>query len=178
MINCMRTKLFIFNTMIVAFSLLLVSLTNTVIAQQQDLLPSPKSFNNSIPSANMTALSDAQLNSSNSLASQFILPSLFAKNEKSVVSVIATFPPANGSEVNSGGLQNSSNVPNNQSNAFGTGFVYNTKGHIITTDSVIAGSHKQEVEFTDGTIYKTEVIGSNPYLDIAVLLVKGVPEIN
>jgi S1-C subfamily serine protease len=80
--------------------------------------------------------------------------------------------------VNSGGLQNSSNVPNNQSNAFGTGFVFNTKGHIITTDSVIAGSHKQEVEFTDGTIYKTEVIGSNPYSDIAVLLVKGVPEIN
>ena len=28
----------------------------------------------------------------------------------------------------------------------------------------------------DGTIYKAEVIGSDPYSDIAVLLVKGVPE--
>jgi len=162
--------------MIVVISLLLVSLTNTVIAQQQDLLFSPKSFNNSIPSTNMTTLSDAQLNSSNSPGSQFMLPSLFAKNEKSIVSVIATFPTVNGSEVNSSGLQDSSSISNNQSNAFGTGFVYDTKGHIITTDSVVAGSHEQEVEFMDGTIYKAEVIGSDPYSDIAVLLVKGVPE--
>lgn len=172
----MRTKLFIFNTMIVVISLLLVSLTNTVIAQQQDLLFSPKSLNNSIPSTNMTTLSDAQLNSSNSPGSQFMLPSLFAKNEKSIVSVIATFPTVNGSEVNSSGLQDSSSISNNQSNAFGTGFVYDTKGHIITTDSVVAGSHEQEVEFMEGTIYKAEVIGSDPYSDISVLLVKGVPE--
>ena len=125
-----------------------------------------------------SGLSDTQSSASNTFASQFTLPSLFAKNEKSIVSIIATFPTVNGSEVNSSGLQNSSSISNNQSNAFGTGFVYDTKGHIITTDSVIAGSHEQEVEFTDGTIYKAEVIGSDPYSDIAVLLVKGVPEIN
>ena len=162
--------------MMVVFSLLLVSLTNAVMAQQQDLISSPNSFNNSIQSTNMTGLSDAQLNASNTPASQFILPSLFAKNEKSLVSIIATFPTVNGSEVNSSSIQNSSSISNNQSNAFGTGFVYDTKGHIITTDSVIAGSHLQEVEFMDGTIYKAEVIGSDPYSDIAVLLVKGVPE--
>ena len=78
--------------------------------------------------------------------------------------------------MNSSGLQNSNSISNNQSNAFGTGFVYDPKGHIITTDSVVAGSHEQEVEFTDGTIYKAEVIGSDPYSDISVLLVKGVPE--
>ena len=96
----------------------------------------------------------------------------FAKNEKSLVSIIATFPTINGSEVNSSSVQNSSNVSNNQSNAFGTGFVYDTKGHIITTDSVIAGSHLQEVEFMDGTIYKAEVIGSDPYSDIAGITCK------
>ena len=176
MVNCRRTKLFVFNTMMVVFSLLLVSLTSAVMAQQQGLISSPNSFNNSIQSTNMTTLSDAQLTASNTPDSQFTLPSLFAKNEKSLVSIIATFPTVNGSEVNSSGLQNSSSISNNQSNAFGTGFVYDTKGHIITTDSVIAGSPLQEVEFMDGTIYKAEVIGSDPYSDIAVLLVKGVPE--
>ena len=176
MLNSKRIKIFVFNAMIIVFSLLLVSLTNTVMAQQQDLISSPNSFNNSIQSTNMTGLSDTQLNASNTPTSQFILPSLFAKNEKSLVSIIATFPTVNGSEVNSSSLQNSSSISNNQSNAFGTGFVYDTKGHIITTDSVIAGSRLQEVEFMDGTIYKAEVIGSDPYSDIAVLLVKGVPE--
>ena len=176
MLNSKRIKIFVFNTMMVVFSLLLISLTNTVIAQQHDLISSPNSFNNSIQSTNMTGLSDTQLNASNTSTSQFILPSLFAKNEKSLVSIIATFPTVNGSVVNSSSLQNSSSISNNQSNAFGTGFVYDTKGHIITTDSVIAGSRLQEVEFMDGTIYKAEVIGSDPYSDIAVLLVKGVPE--
>ncbi len=176
MLNSKRIKIFVFNTMMVVFSLLLISLTNTVIAQQHDLISSPNSFNNSIQSTNMTGLSDTQLNASNTPTSQFILPSLFAKNEKSLVSIIATFPTVNGSVVNSSSLQNSSSISNNQSNAFGTGFVYDTKGHIITTDSVIAGSRLQEVEFMDGTIYKAEVIGSDPYSDIAVLLVKGVPE--
>jgi S1-C subfamily serine protease len=105
-----------------------------------------------------------------------VLSSIFTKNEKSIVSIIASFPTNNGSEKISGSLENSSSISNNQSNAIGTGFIYDTKGHIITTDSVIAGSHLQEVEFMDGTIYKAEVIGSDPYSDIAVLLVKGVPE--
>ena len=176
MLNSKRIKIFVFNTMMVVFSLLLISLTNTVIAQQHDLISSPNSFNNSIQSTNMTGLSDTQLNASNTPTSQFILPSLFAKNEKSLVSIIATFPTVNGSVVNSSSLQNSSSISNNQSNAFGTGFVYDTKGHIITTDSVIAGSRLQEVEFMDGTIYKAEVIGSDPYSDIAGPLVKGYSE--
>jgi S1-C subfamily serine protease len=124
-----------------------------------------------------SGLSDTQSSASNTFVSQFTLPSLFAKNEKSIVSIIATFPTVNSSEVNSSNIQNSSsNISNNQSHTLGTGFVYDTQGHIITTDSIIADSHLQEVEFMDGTIYKAEVIGSDPYSDIAVLLVKGVPE--
>src|ERR1043165_4648879 len=108
MINYRKTKIFTFNTMIVVFSLLLVSLTNTVIAQQQqNLISSSNSFNNSIQSTNMTGLSDTQSSASNTSASQFTLPSLFAKNEKSIVSIIATFPTVNSSEVNSSNIQNS-----------------------------------------------------------------------
>lgn len=176
MFNCNRLRIFVFNAMMVAFSLLLISLTNSVMAQQQDLALSPNSVDNSIHSANKTTLSDVQLTASKDSASQVILPSLFANNEKSLVSIITTFPSVNNSGVNVSSLQNSINISNNHSNAIGTGFIYDTKGHIITTDSVIAGSHMQEVEFMDGTIYKAEVIGSDPYSDIAVLLVKGVPE--
>lgn len=176
MLNGNRSKIFVFNAMMVAFSLLFVSLTNTVMAQQQFLISSPNSFNNSIQSTNLTTLSDAQLTASNTSSNHSMLSSLFTKNEKSIVSIIASFPTNNGSEKSSGALENSSSISNNQSNAIGTGFIFDTKGHIITTDSVIAGSHLQEVEFMDGTIYKAKVIGSDPYSDIAVLLVKGVPE--
>ncbi|MDF0682356.1 MAG: trypsin-like peptidase domain-containing protein, partial [Candidatus Nitrosocosmicus sp.] len=48
--------------------------------------------------------------------------------------------------------------------------------HIITSYSVIADSQIKEVEFMDGSTYKAEIIGSDPYSDIAVLLAKGVPE--
>lgn len=137
---------------------------------------SSNSFNNSIQSTNTTALSGAQLTTSNASANEFMLPSLFAKNEKSIVSIIAKLPMVNGSEVNSSNIRNNSSISNNQSDAFGTGFIYDTKGHVITTDSVIAGSHLQEVEFMDGTIYYAEVVGSDPYSDITVLQVKGVPE--
>jgi len=98
MLNGNRSKIFVFNTMMVAFSLLLVSLTNTVMAQQQFLISSSNSFNNSIKSTNLTTLSDAQLTSSNTSSNHSVLSSIFTKNEKSIVSIIASFPTNNDSE--------------------------------------------------------------------------------
>ncbi len=176
MINCKRIKISIFNTTIFAFSILLISLVNTVIAQQQD---SPNSLiNNSGSSGNMSILSEDHSAASNvPPTSQPELNSLFNKLEKSVVSIAATLPANIDSETNANGLENSSNVSSNQSDSFGTGFVYDIQGHIITTEGVVTpGSSVQEVEFMDGTTYEAEVIGSDSYSDIAVLLVKGVPE--
>src|SRR5215203_2069443 len=58
----------------------------------------------------------------------------------------------------------------------GSGFVYDSNGHIITTNSVIPTAKDPHVTFSDGTIYTGKVIGSEPYSDLAVVLVNDVPK--
>ncbi len=56
--------------------------------------------------------------------------------------------------------------------AQGSGFVYDTKGHIITNNHVIEGATKIRVTFSDGTEVWGKVIGADPYSDLAVVEVK------
>ncbi len=58
-----------------------------------------------------------------------------------------------------------------ESQAQGTGFVYDTQGHIITNQHVIDGSSSVSVTFADGTKVKARVVASDPSTDIAVLKV-------
>lgn len=53
----------------------------------------------------------------------------------------------------------------------GSGWVYDGEGHIITNQHVVEGETRVEVDFPSG--YKTygEVIGVDPYADLAVILV-------
>jgi putative serine protease PepD len=53
--------------------------------------------------------------------------------------------------------------------AQGTGFVYDTKGDIVTNDHVISGSSSVSVKLSDGSVYKATVVGSDPSTDLAVL---------
>lgn len=74
---------------------------------------------------------------------------LFQESDQSVVSIAAY-----GSE-----------------NAQGSGFVYSEKGYIVTNEHVVEGSTDVEVSFIDGTTKTAEIIGTDPYTDIAVLKV-------
>ncbi|MDX1520431.1 MAG: trypsin-like peptidase domain-containing protein [Anaerolineae bacterium] len=51
----------------------------------------------------------------------------------------------------------------------GSGFVWDTDGHIVTNYHVIADASQIEVIFADDTIVEAEVIGSDPDSDLAVL---------
>ena len=51
----------------------------------------------------------------------------------------------------------------------GSGFVYDTHGHLITNEHVIQGAKEIIVTFLDGRSYKAEIIGVDGYTDIAVL---------
>jgi S1-C subfamily serine protease len=108
-------------------------------------------------------------NSSNILSS---LPftELFEKAEQSIVQVSAT--------VNETSLFNEDGQPPFFGQALGSGFVYNREGHIITSNHVIfAGSDSRiDVTFTDGTIYRASVVGTDIYSDLAVLQLEDVPE--
>jgi S1-C subfamily serine protease len=59
----------------------------------------------------------------------------------------------------------------------GSGFIYDSSGHIITNNHVVTagqlsiGNVNLEVTFYDGSVYPAKVIGSDPLTDIAVVQV-------
>ena len=53
----------------------------------------------------------------------------------------------------------------------GSGFVFDKKGHIITNNHVVENTKKISVTFIDGTSYHAEIIGNDPYADLAVIKV-------
>jgi S1-C subfamily serine protease len=59
-----------------------------------------------------------------------------------------------------------------QATAFGSGFIYDNQGHIITNDHLIEGSKRVEVKFADGNIYIANVIGNDAFTDLAVLKIE------
>jgi putative serine protease PepD len=59
--------------------------------------------------------------------------------------------------------------PQSSGTAQGTGFMYDTKGDIVTNDHVISGSSSVSVKLSDGSTYKATVVGSDPSTDLAVL---------
>jgi serine protease Do len=60
-------------------------------------------------------------------------------------------------------------VNNNSTFAIGSGFVFDTQGHIVTNNHVIYGGSNITVTFSNGTIYSAEVVGADIFSDIAVL---------
>ena len=58
----------------------------------------------------------------------------------------------------------------------GSGFVYDTNGHVITNNHVTSGGKDLHITFSDGTIYTGKVIGSDPHSDLAILLIDDVPK--
>ncbi len=53
----------------------------------------------------------------------------------------------------------------------GSGFIYDENGHIITNNHVVEGARSITVTFTDGNIIDAEIIGTDPYSDLAVIKV-------
>jgi putative serine protease PepD len=55
--------------------------------------------------------------------------------------------------------------------AQGSGFVYDTAGHIVTNEHVVDGASSVTVRFWNGATYKATVVGTDPSTDLAVLKV-------
>ncbi len=53
----------------------------------------------------------------------------------------------------------------------GSGFVYDTSGHIVTNWHVVEGAEQIEVVLVDGTSLPAQVVGADSYYDLAVLAV-------
>jgi S1-C subfamily serine protease len=73
-------------------------------------------------------------------------------------------------------IENISNVSTGRSTASipqgeGSGFVWDTQGHIVTNAHVVDGADKLEVIFSDGTTVDATLVGSDSNGDIAVIKV-------
>lgn len=53
----------------------------------------------------------------------------------------------------------------------GSGFVWDTEGHIVTNHHVVAGADTVRVSFADDTAVEGKVLGSDPNVDLAVVKV-------
>src|SRR5512136_2637603 len=58
-----------------------------------------------------------------------------------------------------------------QAQALGSGFVWDTDGHIVTNNHVVAGAQKISVTFSDGSIVPATVVGTDLASDLAVIKV-------
>jgi len=57
----------------------------------------------------------------------------------------------------------------------GSGFLIDADGHVVTNDHVVEGGDVFWVTFSDGSIRRAEVLGTDPYSDLAVLQVESLP---
>ena len=60
-----------------------------------------------------------------------------------------------------------------QSQAQGSGFVYDSSGDVITNNHVVANATKISVMFSDGSKYSAKLVGADPSTDLAVLKVEA-----
>jgi len=80
------------------------------------------------------------------------LTKLFEQSEFGVVSISVTKTSPHGATASTG-----------------SGFVFDKEGHIITNNHVVKNTEKISVTFVDGRSYSAEIIGTDPYADIAVI---------
>ena len=59
----------------------------------------------------------------------------------------------------------------NTEDSQGSGFAYSENGYIVTNQHVIEDQSRIEVSFTDGETLNADIVGSDPYTDLAVLKV-------
>lgn len=60
--------------------------------------------------------------------------------------------------------------------AAGSGFVFDEAGHIVTNNHVVENANLVIVIFQDGSESRAEIVGTDPYSDLAVIKVDNLPE--
>jgi len=98
---------------------------------------------------------------SNASASSLSVAEIYRRTHKGVVEITVT-------------ESNASDPLSPTAQAQGSGFVYDSKGNIITDEHVVAGATDVTVKFWNGASYKAKVVGTDASTDLAVIKV-GAP---
>ena len=92
------------------------------------------------------------------------LPDLFDRLDDSVVQVTSKQSFSNPNIIING------NPVKGQASHLGSGFIFDNGGHVVTNNHVIGDrTESVDVTFIDGNSYSANVIGRDPYSDLAVL---------
>jgi S1-C subfamily serine protease len=126
-------------------------LPSTAVAQQQQQQQHQQQINSN------TLSSQSSKPSPNPLS----LRTIFKQVENSVVQITTKIPTT--------GVSNPSNPQSPNTTTLGSGFVYDTQGHIVTNGHVVGGAKVVDVTFVNGNRYTAIVIASDTYSDMAVL---------
>ena len=98
-----------------------------------------------------------------SSGSDLSVSEIYKQNAQSVVEVNVTSVSSDNQPFPFGGRQ--------EVQGQGTGWVYDSKGDIVTNQHVVDGATSVKVTFSDGSIYMAKVVGADPSTDIAVIRV-------
>jgi S1-C subfamily serine protease len=152
MMNMTKVRIVLFSSIVAALLSLSLLASNTFDLQFAHLLLS----------SNTAAQAQPTL-SPQPTSSQSSLPDVFQKVENSVVQITSTKSNPNQIIIDNG-------IPaTGRSTALGSGFVYDSQGHIVTNSHVIDGATRADVTFTDGNIYSANLVAKDAAADIAVL---------
>ncbi|MCZ0858098.1 trypsin-like peptidase domain-containing protein [Actinomyces israelii] len=66
-------------------------------------------------------------------------------------------------------------VQQGQNTAAGSGVIYDSSGHIVTNNHVVAGASRIQVTLADGRIYEAKLTGTDPATDLAVVALENAP---
>jgi putative serine protease PepD len=97
-------------------------------------------------------------------SSQLTVGEVYRRAASSVVEITVT---------TNGGQQTFPFGQGGERRAQGSGFVYDTEGHVLTNEHVVDGASSVHVTFSDGSTYSATVVGTDPSTDVAVLHVNA-----
>ena len=100
-------------------------------------------------------------------SSQLDAETIYTRDSPGVVDITVTVA----SKSSSGTSPFAPGGSSQQSQAEGTGYVYDKSGNIITADHVVDGATKITVRFKDGSTAKATLVGADPSTDTAVIKV-------
>lgn len=113
-------------------------------------------------------------------ALQGILESIYTRVNPSVVNLhVVSKPSTPDIQIpNIPGFNfNTPNTPEAQPQAaLGSGFIWDTEGHIVTNNHVVDGAEKVTVTFSDGLVREATVVGADPDSDLAVVKLTSIPD--
>jgi serine protease Do len=147
--------------------------TGTSTQAASDASKSTSSSSQTTTNGSYPAVSSSNLSGSEILAAyESALENVYTTVSPQVVNITVLSPATASDFQNVPGLNTNPQSQTPQfSHALGSGFVWDSKGDIVTNNHVVEGASKIDVTFSDGTTVPATVVGTDPYSDLAVIKV-------